>query len=84
VVIAYEVIHSLHKIKQPGVIINLGNGKAYHRVNLDLPLENFATRDFGKTWIGWIRKIILGDSVSISGDAGRGPRRYPEPERHPR
>jgi hypothetical protein len=77
VVIAYEVIHSLHKIKQPGVIINLTNEKAYDRVNLDFPLENFASSDFGETWIGWIRKIILGDSVSIVGDARRRPRRSP-------
>jgi hypothetical protein len=36
VVIAYEIVHSIHKTKTPGVVIKLDYEKAYDRVNIDL------------------------------------------------
>jgi hypothetical protein len=38
VVIAHEVLHSMHKSKQPRVILKLDYEKAYGRVNLDFLL----------------------------------------------
>jgi hypothetical protein len=64
-VIAHEVIHSIHKSKQHGVIIKLDYEKAYDRMNLDFLLKILESRGFGETWIGWIRKILFGGSVSI-------------------
>jgi hypothetical protein len=39
VVIVHEVVHSLHKSNDPGVIIKLNYEKAYDRVNLDFLFE---------------------------------------------
>jgi hypothetical protein len=52
VVIAHEVIHSMHTSKLHGVIFKLDYEKAYDRVNLDFLLEILESRGFGVTWIG--------------------------------
>jgi hypothetical protein len=35
VVIAHEIVHSIHKTKTPGVVIKLDYEKAYDRVNIE-------------------------------------------------
>jgi hypothetical protein len=65
VVNAHEVLHAIHKSKQHGVILKLDYEKAYDRVNLDFLIEILESRGFGETWIGWIKKIVFGGSVSI-------------------
>jgi hypothetical protein len=52
VVIAHEVLHTIHQSKQPGVILKLDYEKAYDRVNLDFLIEILESRGFGETWIG--------------------------------
>jgi hypothetical protein len=39
VVIAHEIIHSIHRSKEPGVVIKLDYDKAYDKVNIDFLLE---------------------------------------------
>jgi hypothetical protein len=65
VVIAHEIVHSVHKSKEPRVILKLDYEKAYDRVNIDFLLEILETRGFGSKWIGWIRSVVIGGSVSI-------------------
>jgi hypothetical protein len=65
VVIAHEVIHTIHKTKQPDIILKLDYEKAYDRVNLDFLIEILESRGFGETWIGWIKTIVFGGSASI-------------------
>jgi hypothetical protein len=55
----------MHKSKQPGIILKLDYEKAYGSVNLDFVLEILESRGFGETWIGWIKKVVLGGLVSI-------------------
>jgi hypothetical protein len=66
VVIAHEVVHNLHKNKEPGVIIKLDYEKTYNRINLDFLFEILRTRGFGEKLIEWIKKIVLGGSVSVT------------------
>jgi hypothetical protein len=49
VVVAHEVVHSLHRTKEPGVIIKLDYENAYDRVNLDFLFEVLSTREFSGT-----------------------------------
>jgi hypothetical protein len=49
VVVAHEVVHSVHKSKEPGVIIKLDYEKVYDRVNIDFLLEILTTKGFGDT-----------------------------------
>jgi hypothetical protein len=49
VVVAHEVIHSLHKSKELGVIIKLDYEKAYDWVNLDFLFEILRVRGFNET-----------------------------------
>jgi hypothetical protein len=58
VVIAHEVVHSMHRSKEHGVVIKLDYEKAYDRVNLDFFM-------IGLTWIGGIKMLVLRGSVSV-------------------
>jgi hypothetical protein len=65
VVVAHEVLHSVHKNKEPEVIIKLDYEKAYDRVNLDFLLEILRARGFGERMIGSIKNLVFGGSVNV-------------------
>jgi hypothetical protein len=65
IVIAHELVHSIHKSKDPGFILKLDYEKAYDRVNLDFLLEVLKLSGFGEVWLGWISIIVIGGSVSV-------------------
>jgi hypothetical protein len=65
VVVAHEVVHIIHKRKEPGIILKLDYEKAYDRANLDFLFEILATRGFSGKWIGWIESIVTGGSVGV-------------------
>jgi hypothetical protein len=52
VVVAHELVHSIHKSKEPGVIIKLDYEKAYDRVNLDFLMKIVESRGFGDKILG--------------------------------
>jgi hypothetical protein len=52
VVVAHEIVHSIHRSKTPGVILKLDYEKAYDRVNIDFLVEILRLRGFGDKWIG--------------------------------
>jgi hypothetical protein len=47
-VVAHELVHSIHKDKTPGVIIKLDYEKAYDRVNLEFLVEILEAMRFGE------------------------------------
>jgi hypothetical protein len=51
VVVAHEVVHSIHKGIKPGVILKLDYEKTYDRVNIDFLFEILTTRGFSRKWI---------------------------------
>lgn len=51
VVVAHEIVHSIHQSKEPGVILKLDYEKAYDRVNWDFLFEVLETRGFCPEWI---------------------------------
>jgi hypothetical protein len=65
VVIAHELIHFLHKSKEPGVVIKLDYEKTYDKVNIDFLLEILRLKGFSEKWVGWIKQIVIGGSVSV-------------------
>jgi hypothetical protein len=65
VVVAHEVVHSLHKSKEPEVVIKLDYKKAYDIVNLDFLFEVLESRGFDEIWINWIRTLVKGGYVSV-------------------
>jgi hypothetical protein len=52
VVVTHELVHSIHKSKEPGVIIKLDYEKAYDRVNLDFLMKIVESRGFGDKILG--------------------------------
>jgi hypothetical protein len=65
VVIAHELVHSLHKTKDPGLILKLDYENAYDRVNWDFLFEVLSSRCFSEKWIGWIKCLVKGGSVGV-------------------
>ena len=54
VVVAHEIVHSIHSSHVPGVVLKLDYEKAYNRVSWDFLFEVLKTRNFspfGQT--GW-------------------------------
>jgi hypothetical protein len=58
VVIAHEVIHSVHSGKQQGLVLKLDYEKAYDQVNWEFLFEVLEMGSFGEKWISWIKKTI--------------------------
>jgi hypothetical protein len=65
VVIAHELVHCIHKSKEPRVIIKLDYEKAYDRVSTEFLIEILELRSFGERWRGWISKLVMCGSVSV-------------------
>ena len=65
VVVAHEILHSVHHAKCLGAVLKLDYKKAYDRVNWFFLLEILEKRGFGHTWISRIRKILVGGSVGV-------------------
>lgn len=51
VVVAHEVVHSLHKKKERGVILKLNYEKAYDRVSWNFLFEVLRSRGFSQKWL---------------------------------
>ena len=66
VVVAHEIVHSVHSSKEPGVIIKLDYEKAYDRVNWDFLFEVLNSRKFSPVWINWIELLVKGGSVGVN------------------
>jgi hypothetical protein len=73
VVVAYEVIHFIHRSKEPEVILKLDYEKAYDRVDIDFLIEILKAMGFGGKWIEWIRNIVIGGSVSVVANEEESP-----------
>ncbi|RVX04946.1 putative ribonuclease H protein [Vitis vinifera] len=56
--VANEVIDSVLKRKESGVLCKLDFEKAYDRINWDFLLSVMQRMGFGEKWIGWIRWCI--------------------------
>ena len=66
VVIAHEVVHSVHSSKQPGVILKLDYEKAYDRVSWDFLHEVLESRGFCNKWLFWMKCLIKGGSIGVN------------------
>ncbi|RVW74330.1 LINE-1 retrotransposable element ORF2 protein [Vitis vinifera] len=63
--VANEVIDSVLKRKESGVLCKLDLEKAYDRINWDFLLSVMQRMGFGEKWIGWIRWCISTASFSV-------------------
>jgi hypothetical protein len=58
VVVAHELVNSLHKSKDPGLILKRDYEKAYDRVNWDFLFEVLSSRGFSEKWVSWIKCLV--------------------------
>jgi hypothetical protein len=65
VVVVHEIIHDIHRNKESGVILKLDCKKAYDRISWSFLEEMLISRCFGKTWVGWIMRVVRGGSLCV-------------------
>jgi hypothetical protein len=65
VVVAHELVHSLNRTGEKGVILKLDFEKAYDRVSWHFLFDMLKDRNFDPLWINWIQKIVVGGSLGI-------------------
>jgi hypothetical protein len=70
VVVAREIVHSVHVSSELGVILKLDYEKAYDRVSWSFLFEVLLSRGFSPVWINWIKALVVGGSiwVNLNGD----------------
>jgi len=66
VVVAHEIVHSIHSSHIPGVVLKLDYEKAYDRVSWDFLFEVFKTRNFSPVWTNWMELLVKGGSVGVN------------------
>lgn len=64
--VAHEVVHSIQREDQKGIVLKLDYQKTYDRVNLEFVLEILNTRGFSPKWVGWILQLIKEGSVGVT------------------
>jgi hypothetical protein len=65
VVVAHELVHSIHRSGQPGIVLKLDYEKAYDRVSWSFLFDMLLARGFDPVWIDWIKHIVTGGSLGI-------------------
>lgn len=60
VVVANEIVHSIHKSGEPGIILKLDFENAYDRVSWQFLFDMLKARNFDPLWIKWIQHIVIG------------------------
>jgi hypothetical protein len=61
VVVAHEIVHSVNKSGEKGVVIKLYYEKAYDRGSWTFLFELLESRNFHPDMIKWIKQIVMGD-----------------------
>eukprot|EP00253_Pinus_taeda_P029050 PITA_29050 len=62
---AHEVVHSLKRKKQAGMIIQLNLAKAYKKLSWSYITVVLRAYDFNQNWIKWVMEIVTTTSFSI-------------------
>lgn len=65
VVVAHELVHSVHQSSEPGIILKLDYEKAYDRVSWSFLFDMLEARGFDPVWINWFKHIVEGGSLGI-------------------
>jgi hypothetical protein len=65
VVTAHEVLHSVHRSKQPGLVVKFEYKKAYDKVSWKFLIDVLQKRGFESKWIGWIQCMLDRGSVGL-------------------
>lgn len=64
VVVAHEIVHSIHKSGEPGVVIKLDYQKVV-RVSWEFLFSMLQARNYDPIWISWVRQLVVGGSVGV-------------------
>lgn len=65
VVVAHEIVHSVHSSGEEGVIVKIDYEKAYDRVSWAFLFHMLESRSFSPTWINWVKQLLVGGSLSV-------------------
>lgn len=64
-VVAHELVHSIHNSGEKGITLKLDFKKAYNRVSWQFLFEMLESRNFHPGWINWVKQLLIGGSIGI-------------------
>lgn len=65
VVVAHEIVHSIHKTGEQGVVLKLDFEKAYDKVSWSFLFQMLESRNFHPSWIQWVKLLLVGGSIGV-------------------
>lgn len=69
----HEILHETKRKKKVGVVLKLDFEKAYDKVDWDCLFSCLKFRGFSEKWCDWIKKVVVGGTVSVKMNNQVGP-----------
>jgi Reverse transcriptase (RNA-dependent DNA polymerase) len=74
VIVAHKILHSMHRSKEPGILLKLDFEKTFDNVDWNYILNTFKQREFNHKWVKWMDIVLcyLMDNMVPILSAGKG------------
>jgi len=69
----HETLHETKRTKKVGIVLKLDFEKAYDKMCWGFLFDNLKIRGFNEIWCAWMRKVVLGGTVSVKVNNQLGP-----------
>lgn len=69
----HEILHETKRKKKVGIVLKLDFEKAYDKVDWNFLFDCLKFRGFCDKWLGWMKGVVMGGTVSVKLNNHLGP-----------